>query len=100
MLVSTDTALRPWLFEANARALSASEYVMPPCAMEKPFSISFLTFIFSLQLPSPVSRTVIPSHWLNQSAAIISSTTSFPFKRLLISGGVTVYLKTFQANHG
>ena len=40
MEVSIDTAFRPRALEAKARALSASAYVIAPCAIPNPLTIS------------------------------------------------------------
>src|SRR5579872_6063686 len=39
--------------------------------MAKPFSISLRTFIFNLQVPSPILTTSMPSHLLKASLAYI-----------------------------
>src|SRR6476660_4627398 len=75
--VSMLTDWRPCEFEAKASALSASAYVIDPCAMPNPLSMSFLTVIDKVHCPSEICSKVMSSHWLNASLLNILSTISF-----------------------
>ena len=69
--VSIDILFLPYALLANANALSAKEYVIPPCNTSNPFNISLRTVILKVDTPSPISITSIPNHLLKASLSNI-----------------------------